>query len=427
LTKNRFWLIAVWIIVFFLITLLTPLVDQQEIVKGIGERETVYGPLYSFYIFHYLVFSAASLFLIISKLKKAEAREEKYQLFYFVSGLAAALVFGFATNIFLPLLGLQQSAYIGPLAPVIFSSITAYAILKYHLFNAKILATELFVGILAIALLAQAVASDSVLMKVVDLAAFFFFLLFGYLLIKSVLKEVEQREELKKLDELKSQFLSFASHQIRGPLSVVKNYADMMLDGSYGQINNGLSKAAWGIQESTRRLIKLVNDFLDLRKIEENRMDYEFKVLDFVGLAKSVFDEFRVAGEQKGLELNFRASAESLILKADEQRLRQVIQNLLDNAIKYTPQGRVEMTVEKSPAGKAVVRVKDTGLGIRPEILPTIFNQFNRDPKMKNILGTGLGLYIAKEIVKTHQGEIWAESRGENQGTTFFVELPISS
>jgi signal transduction histidine kinase len=173
-------------------------------------------------------------------------------------------------------------------------------------------------------------------------------------------------------------------------------------------------------------MVSLVNNLLDLRKIEEGRMDYKFSEIDLVGLVRSVVTELQGIAARKGLELKIELPQDQCLIKADEEKLRQVIQNLVDNAIKYTDKGWVKVGMTKDNE-QVLVSVSDSGRGISADLLPRLFEQWTRDPKAaREIKGTGLGLYIAREIVNAHNGEIWAESGGEGKGSTFFVKLRLS-
>ena len=171
------------------------------------------------------------------------------------------------------------------------------------------------------------------------------------------------------------------------------------------------------------RMVSLVNNLLDLRKIEERKMEFKFSKLNLVNLVGAVLSELYTIAQAKNLTLKANLPKEELFVQADEEKLRQVIQNLIDNAIKYTEKGWVEASVQKEK-DSVVFSVSDSGMGISQELLPHLFEQWTRDSKAaKEVQGTGLGLYIAKEIVSAHGGEIWAESRGEGAGSTFYVRL----
>jgi len=193
------------------------------------------------------------------------------------------------------------------------------------------------------------------------------------------------------------------------------------------------------IKESVDRMILLVNNLLDLRKIEEGKMEYQFGETDIVKLVSDIADDFEVIAEQKGLKLEFQSATASLKIKADQARIREVFQNLISNAIKYTDKGYVKVSLsdegqeihsnilQNVGMNSVVISVEDSGRGMSEELRQKIFQQFARDEQAaKEIQGVGLGLYIAKEIVTAHHGEIWAESDGEGKGSRFFVRLKKS-
>jgi signal transduction histidine kinase len=208
-------------------------------------------------------------------------------------------------------------------------------------------------------------------------------------------------------------------------MTVVKGYASMIYDGSFETIPEKVKDTAVQIKEVVDRLVSLVDDFLNLRKIEEGKMEYQFKEINIIKLIKSIVEELKIIAEKEKLNLAFecpKTNPEKIIVKADEQKLRQVIQNLVENAIKYTDKCfvRIELKEDKN---SVVISITDSGRGISNELLPNLFKQFSRDSSVKKIQGTGLGLYIAKEIIKAHHGKIWAESEGEGKGAKFCVRL----
>ncbi|HUO75478.1 MAG TPA: HAMP domain-containing sensor histidine kinase [Candidatus Paceibacterota bacterium] len=232
--------------------------------------------------------------------------------------------------------------------------------------------------------------------------------------------------KLTQLDKLKSEFLSFASHQIKAPMTIVKGYATLIMDGSYGTVPTAARDVAEKIKLSADRMIDLVNMFLDLRRIEEGHLDYHFETTDLGQLVAAVADEMQELARHKNLALTLAPMTRHWNVNIDVTRFRQVLQNLIDNAIKYTDQGSVTITVKDFGDGKARVAVTDTGRGISAELLPRLFEQFSRDQSVaKEIAGTGLGLYIARTIILAHKGRVWAESAGPGKGSTFIVEIPV--
>jgi signal transduction histidine kinase len=231
--------------------------------------------------------------------------------------------------------------------------------------------------------------------------------------------------KLTQLDKLKSEFLSFASHQIKAPMTVVKGYATLILDGSYGAVSDGVREVADKIRQSADRMIGLVNTFLDLRRLDEGRITYQFEELDIGTLVASVVDEMQQLAVRKKLTLRLEPLPRQWKVSADPQHLRQVLQNLVDNAVKYTDHGSVTVTLSEGDRDAVRIAVADSGRGISPDLLGRLFQQFSRDQSIaKEIAGTGLGLYIAKQMVEAHKGKLWAESPGPGKGSTFIVELP---
>lgn len=236
----------------------------------------------------------------------------------------------------------------------------------------------------------------------------------------------EANEKLKELDRLKSEFLSFASHQVKTPMSVVKGYAELVYDGVYGDVPDKIKEVALKIKSSADNMITLTNDLLDLRKIEEGRMKINPEVVDLNKLVGEVADELKTLASSKNLKLNFETDLQEAKAEVDVQKFRQVVQNYIENAIKYTPSGWVKVQISKSPsdANNILIIISDSGLGMSKELIPKLFKQFSRgDDSSVKILGTGLGLFIAKTIVETHGGKTWAESDGEGKGSRFYVEI----
>jgi signal transduction histidine kinase len=319
----------------------------------------------------------------------------------------------------------------------------AYSILRHHLFRVNVVATEILTFVILLASFAGVLIAESFLAVLLGLFVTLFILVFGILLVRSVLREVEQREKLeqltkeleaansrlRELDRLKSEFLSFASHQVRSPMSVVKGYATLIFDGSYGEVSEKVKETAKKIKDAADRLIELVNNLLDLRRIEEGKMQYTFEAVDLSRLVSDVVAEFRQLAEGKHLSLSLETSPDVPNVRADSQKLRQVIQNFIDNAVKYTDEGWIKVAVNPGDSEKktVIVSVCDSGRGISAELLPHLFQQFSRDVKVaKHLQGTGLGLYIAKQVVNAHQGSVWAESKGEGKGSCFYLRLPVS-
>lgn len=255
---------------------------------------------------------------------------------------------------------------------------------------------------------------------------------FNAKLIKEVDKAThdlkQANQELKTLDHAKSDFISIASHQLRTPLTVIKGYSSMMLEGSFGPMPKPIRNHLRKVYDSNERLIDLVDDLLNISRIESGRLQFNFTSGQLDEMVKGVVEELKPSAAKKGLALKFIKPKTSLPpLKMDKTKLRQVVINLIDNAIKYTEKGWVKVSLRfDGPAIKFCVA--DSGIGIKDSTMPHLFKKFSRGEKTSIIYteGSGLGLYVGKMMIEAHNGRIWAESKGEGKGSEFCFEIPIS-
>jgi len=233
--------------------------------------------------------------------------------------------------------------------------------------------------------------------------------------------------QLKDLDKAKSEFLSIASHQLYTPLTALRGYLSMMLEGDFGTISEQQKPIIDILQDSTNRLIELIKNLLDISRIESGRLELKLESIDLAAMAKSLVGELLPNARAKKLDLALEKPDPALPhVVGDTQRLRQVMLNFVDNAIKYTPQGFVHVSLQKE-GDKILFSVTDSGKGLLPEEIVKLFNKFTRvgGASRFHTEGVGLGLYVAKQIVKEHHGDIEVKSPGLNKGSTFSLYLPI--
>jgi len=246
--------------------------------------------------------------------------------------------------------------------------------------------------------------------------------------IEKATKELrEAYEELKKLDKAKSEFISIASHQLRTPLTAVKGYLSMILEGSYGKIPEKTQRPMENVYQSNERLIKLVNDILNVTRIETGGLEMKFEKSSLEEVINTVVEELKGTADQKGIFLKFEKPKEPLPkILIDKDKIRQVILNVIDNAIRYTNKGGVTIKCKMQNA-KCKIEVSDTGEGMTKEELSKLFESFSRGVAGTRLYteGVGLGLYIARKLIEMHDGKIWAESQGPGKGSVFYIELPL--
>lgn len=243
--------------------------------------------------------------------------------------------------------------------------------------------------------------------------------------LKKLNAELEKsRAEFEKLSHFKSHLLTFASHQIKAPLGAIKGYIQLLEEGHYGEVNDRVKEVFSKIKFAADDLIGTIENLIDIRKIEEGKMAYEMKEFDIRAVAEEEFSSLRSIATSRKLEFAFSAEGKEFIIKGDARHLKHVMQNLIENALKYTPKGFVKVLL-KEDKENITFSVTDSGIGISKGVMPLIFEEFVRDERVKQeIRGSGVGLHVAKSIIEDHGGKIWMFSEGENQGSIFSFSLP---
>jgi signal transduction histidine kinase len=236
-------------------------------------------------------------------------------------------------------------------------------------------------------------------------------------------------EKLKDLDRLKSDFVSNVSHELRTPLTAIKGAVDLVLREVAGPLTEKQIHYLTRVRSNTQHLAGLINDLLDLSKIEEGKIEFQSTRVSLGGLVHEVVETLRPIAAEKPLELEVTAHEPSVLVWADRDKVRQVLTNLIGNAIKFTPpHGKVMVSSASNDTDWVRVSVSDTGPGIPADERERIFEKFyqvavNGGPKPK---GTGLGLAISKVLVELHGGRIWVESE-PSRGSIFCFTLPLSA
>jgi signal transduction histidine kinase len=411
-------------VIFFVILSPTTLNVKDVKVESWGAALDT-GILYPLLFFYFFIYIGAAFYNFIKKYKVLD-KIQKYQINYILIGYSLSLLIGISTNLILVSVGRSEYSIFGPPSLIFFIIFTTYAIIKHHLFGIEVILTEILVGAIGILLLVQIFVAPTTLWKIVNGVIFVLFCIFGYLLIRGVFREIRRREELERISRAKTEFISITSHQLRTPLTVIKGYLSMILEGVYGEVSEKLKKVLDNIYLANERLIKLVNSFLNISRIELGKIELEFQETDIAELTESVVKEMESSAKEKNLYLKFEKPKELPKIFVDKEKIREVILNLIDNAIKYTQKGGVEIKLQMVN-DRLRILVSDTGEGFTKEEKEKLFESFSRGSAGEKywVEGAGVGLYIAKRIVELHQGKIWAESEGKGKGSTFFVELPL--
>ena len=258
---------------------------------------------------------------------------------------------------------------------------------------------------------------------------------------------IAKNEELEKLERIKSEFISIVSHELRTPLTPIKNALSILSSGRCGDLGENAQKFIDMAKRNVENLTSIINDILDINKIEAGKMDFNYKLMNIHSVIENVKSNFDCVAKEN--EITFSAQEQENLpqVYADSQRLGQVLTNLVSNAIKFTPKGKsvtikselkhsnqilanphFENELKTLNGDYIVVSVVDEGIGINEENLVKAFDKFTQieNSLSRKVGGTGLGLPIAKQLIKAHKGTIWCESK-ENQGSSFHFAIPINS
>jgi signal transduction histidine kinase len=235
---------------------------------------------------------------------------------------------------------------------------------------------------------------------------------------------------LRELDRLKSSFLANMSHELRTPLNSILGFADVILEGLDGPMTANMQTDLGLIQKNGQHLLLLINDVLDMAKIEAGKMNLNLERFSIQEVITEVMGITSHLANQKGLDLVFDPDSDQAVeITADRIRFRQVMINLINNALKFTEKGSVVIRTVRQD-NHVLIRFQDTGLGIPPEHLESVFQEFTQvdTSTTRKVGGTGLGLPISRRLIEMHGGRLWAESTGiAGQGSTFYVFLPLEA
>lgn len=457
---------------FFIIALLS--LSPDYLIKNIqffvGEETHIFfnNIYHLFYVFYINVFFAYGYFLLIKKylVSKAQNTVLSNQIVYIIAGTFISTMIGVVTNLFGPYFGIFKYNWVGQIGNVVMISTISYAIIKHNLFSLRLILVELAVLLLNLFLFLNIFTSHTKTELTLNVSVSLFVLLFSSVLIRNIYKDIRDRERIETLvkemevanerlrlmEGQKTEFVSIASHQLRTPLTVIKGYASMILEETFGAITAPARDAMEKLYKSSERIVALVEDLLTVSRIEQGRMILNFETVNFKDFVQGVLEEVKSEAQEAQIDLSFleEDTAEPLV-SIDKKKFKQVVRHIVENAIKYTPTpGSVRVAIaHDNIANKIRLIVSDTGSGMTHEQITAIFERFNlkvnasekeedhgehlvvhkeetdvTESEMMEKRTPGIGLYIAQEIIEAHHGTIHIKSAGQGKGTTVVVELP---
>jgi len=436
-------------VLLFLLLPLVLLLPSTFNIRGVDlfSCESEEGFLYTMYYYGIGFIAFFMTLFLLFTYKRRVAKENRKKVMYVLLGISFFLLtfffFGVLSSYFYNL-GFSSTFYFeqfGLFGMIFFIVLLAYLMVKHHIFQIKLLSAQVLIISLAFLIASQYFYIRTWQNYILTSITLILVIVGGVILVRVIKRDMERKNELqimadklaqanqrlKKLDQAKSEFISIASHQLRTPLTAIKGFISLILEGSYGNIDAPVRSALNKVYLSNERLIQLVEDLLSISRIESGRLEYKFRYWNIEEIVKDVVDMFRLRAREKGLDLELELPEHKLPeIYIDGEKIREVISNLIDNATKYTKRGYVRVRVEEKGENVQII-IQDSGIGIIAEDIPYLFEKFSRgkDTNRLHANGTGLGLYVGKQIVKAHKGGLYAFSEGEDKGSSFVIELLI--
>lgn len=419
------------------IVTLTPLVFES--ISSLSPEGTIVGiqngPGIFLFVVTVIVLNMGGLLKFIHKMQIApiETRSMYKPVLW---GFFVTSIFIITFNLLLPAF-FDNSRFIQYSAVFILPTVigAAYAIRVHHLFNIKVFSTALLVFFLTIISLSEVVASNTLILVLFRTGVFVFVLIFGINLIRSVIREVEQREKIQKLAEelqdtnaRQETLIHFIGHEVKGYLAKAEGAFASLSENDYGPLPEGMKEFVEQALAQSRLGVASVSNILKAANLKKGTVAYTKEPFDLKALAAEAVEKEKMLAGQKGLALTFTSDDASYQMTGDRAQISDhVLRNLIDNSINYTPSGSISVSLRRE-GDKIAFAVQDTGVGITDEDKAHLFTEggHGKDSQKVNVHSTGYGLYIAKQITEAHGGTIRAESEGAGEGSTFVVEFPAT-
>lgn len=371
-----------------------------------------------------------SIFILVYSYYTYKEIDRRGQILFIIIG--ALLGFGGGLTNFPLWWGVNIPPY-GNFLVATFPFLLGYSVIKYRLFNAKTIATELLVFFIAITLIVQTILADSLIQFVLKGIFALTFSILGYLMIRSVYREVEHKEkeiqhrkEVEKLNKQQESLIHVMNHQIKDYLGKAKNVFAELLAGDYGVLPGTAEPLLKGGLEQMTKGVDYVQGILRGASAVTGTLPYDMKLMDARQVAEAVITQEKPTAEEKGLSFESNIAADDYGIVGDAVQLGEVFKNLIANAVKYnTPNGSVKVDLRREN-GKIIFSVKDTGLGVSDEDKPKLFTVggMGKNSIKVNVEAAGFGLAFVKGVAEAHKGIAGYKPNDSGKGSTFFVDMP---
>lgn len=436
--KDFVWLnVAVLVVNFFVVVLSLCTTTIVVSVTNFYQYQT--GSLFSYYTLYNLLLFIIYIVYFIWEYRRAD-KIFRDQIRLIMIGVGITVAVAATVGFILPAMGITRLNVLDSPSSIFFVFFSVYSIMKYKFLDVKVIAAEVFVTLLIVLNFVGLFNVENSSEFVTQLFIFVVTCVFGVSLIRSVITEVRRREEianlahnleranirLQELDKQKTEFLSIASHQLRTPLSATRGFIELIKDGAYGKVGAKVVAALNDVDINNDRLVKLVDEFLDISRIEQGRTKFTFAPANINDTIASVAQELHERAVEHGSKVVWEKDASLPSVTMDEEKVRHVVMNFIDNGIKYGNQTDIVVVAKIEDSGLAV-RVSDHGLGFGQKDEVSFFQKFYRGENVNgiNVNGTGLGLYVCRKFIEAHGGRVWAHSTGLGEGSEFGFWIPL--
>lgn len=416
-----------------ILTFFTPYIIRSVNIMQGQENQIIFGDMFFIYVIFLLVVFNLSFYNLILEYKKNKGIRKK-QILFIILGTTLSTYPAFFTNLIFPWIGIFTFNWVGQLFTIFLIIFTTYAIFKHHLFNIKMILSEILLGIIGIFLFIDIFISSGIYEIIVSIIFFIIFVILGTNLLKEILKGIQREQELyisnKKLVETieaKDLFLRMTSHQLRTPLTSLNGFLSLILEQGQGKykMNDYTKEDIIKVYINTQILVELVNDVLSLNAIESGRfgvvirpdIDIQEEITYLIQDHKYMFDYFKI-------KVVFKTIGDSFLADIDNVRMKSVFQSLISNAI-YHRQDKIWITLIDD-GDRLRIRIRTNGAGIEEYIKDKIFDSNFRANSLykQNLNASGLGLFISKAIVEMHNGTLQLKTPGTHKGVLFEIKLP---
>jgi len=386
-----------------------------------------------FYYYQNAVLILCTILIIISAIKKYYSKDisatTKKQILIISSGLILLLITLFSSwnsDLFNYSTEIEQFGFIGM---IVFLSSLAYSIVRFKSFNIKLLGAQALVWSIGLLVGSQFFFVDSSASIILTIITLLIIVVAGYILVESVKKVDEQKELLEIANKNQMILVRFITHQVKGFFTKSKAIFAGLMEGDFGETTQPIKDVARAGLDSDNNAVEMISEILNASNLRNGQTVYSFETINFSEFTNTITNSFKTRASDKNLSLDVQVPEKPLMAKMDKMQMTQVVKNLIDNAINYTPTGKVSVILKETTHEKVKfiqLAVTDSGVGLTDKDKSVLFREGGHgDESLKvNVNSTGYGLFIVKKIVEGHNGTIVASSAGRNKGSTFTVELP---